>query len=289
MHHILRVPGRSAFRVSRVAAVLALAASIQSPTFAAPRPGVSDVMLARTALTAIDGDSQLRDVSIVVSVVDRVAVIGGSVAASEHGKRAGALVRHVTGIQDVKNRCFVQSQPDPLIRAVADRLNPRPTAHDLPGMVRPPRPMSIEDAYAPQTVIVAKPLPTPPVVTMKIASNTPLRPSLLGEPTVAPTGPRSISQPTVPTVSPVPGKLATTPVVAAVPVSVPTRTGDVIGRLNDLRKSEARFAGLTFDVRDGIVSLSGTSRNDSDVWDFAAVVRRVPGVNRVVVGIVNPR
>src|SRR4051812_14780184 len=75
---------------------------------------MSDVILARSALTAIDADPQLREVNLIVSVVDRVAVVGGPVASAEVGKRAETVVRGVSGIADVQNRCFVQEKPDPL-------------------------------------------------------------------------------------------------------------------------------------------------------------------------------
>lgn len=309
MHHLPAHSrsGRSAFRFLRkIVASVAIAGATLPPSFAAdqvnrpvaPRPGVSDAMLARTALAALDADVQLRDVNVVVSVVDRVAVIGGSVPSPELSMRAEAVVRKVNGIEVVKNRCFVQSQPDPLIRAVADRLNPnaggKPVAHDLPGMVRPPRPMSVEGAYSPPpTAVAVKPASSSPTVnpqvvsSMKIASNTAIRPNLLGDPISAPGGPRVAAEVPVPTVSPVPARLATTP--AIVPVSVPTRPTDVMGSLLDLRKSEPRFAGLLFEMKDGVISLTGTSPKDGDAWDFADKARRLPGVKQVVVGKVNLR
>ena len=99
----------------------------------------ADVVLARSALAAIDGDPFLREVNLVVSVVDRVAVIGGPVPSSEVGQRAEWLVRRVPGIEDVSNRCFVQAGPDPLLRVVAERTNPRRSLPELPGVVPNPR------------------------------------------------------------------------------------------------------------------------------------------------------
>lgn len=277
--------------LSAVAAALSFAMPVAAlePSAIAARAGVTDAMLARSALAALDSDPVLRDVSIVVSVVDRQAVIGGAVPTPELAQRAEAIVRQATGIE-VKNRCFVQSRPDPLIRAVADRLNPTarlPRGHDLPSMVVPPRPRSLEDVgTAPPTAVAAAPAPPPPtpVVSMKIASSTPVKPTLLQEPTAAPVGPRYASLPPVPTVSPVPTRLTTS---AAMPMVAPVRQADVMGTLLELRKSEARFAGLTVEVREGTVYLAGTSPRDSDAWDFADRVRRVPGVRAVVMGTAN--
>lgn len=267
-------------------ALFAVPAVALEPSAIAARAGVTDAMLARSALAALDSDPMLRNVSLVVSVVDRQAVIGGAVPTPELAERAEAVVRKATGIE-VKNRCFVQSRPDPLIRAVADRLNPTarlPRGHDLPSMVVPPRPRTIEEAgSAYPTVIVAAPVPPPPtpVVTLKIPSNTPLKPGLLMDPTAAPVGPRYASLPPVPSISPVPARLTTS---MSVPAVVPVRPADVMGTLLELRKAEARFAGLTMEVRDGTVYLAGTSLREGDAWDFADRVRRVPGVRQVVMG-----
>src|SRR5207247_2404782 len=92
---------------------------------AAPRPippAVTDVTLAPAALATLDAAPRLRDVAVLVSVIDRVAVIGGPVPTADHSRLAEQLVRQVNGIADVRNRCFVAARPDPLIRAVAGRL-----------------------------------------------------------------------------------------------------------------------------------------------------------------------
>jgi hypothetical protein len=118
----------------RTLAILAgLAGLGAAPSATAEAPGTSDVLLARAALAALDADAQLRDVNLVVSVVDRVAVIGGPVPTADAGKRAAWVVQRVPGIAEVKNRCFVQTGSDPLIRAVAERMGTtRPLFPELP-------------------------------------------------------------------------------------------------------------------------------------------------------------
>jgi len=300
-----RTLGHSAPRRLRLfVATLTLTAALSTNAFAmdptasrnAARAGVSDAMLARSALAALDRDPLLRDVSLVVSIVDRQAVIGGAVPTPDLSQRAEAIVRQATGIE-VKNRCFVQSRPDPLIRAVADRLNPnvrQPNGHDLPGIVRPPRMQTTDDAaLSPSTALASDTTASvTPVVTLKIPSTTSVRPSLLLDPTVAPSGPRYASQPPMPTISPVPTRLTNAvpaSVSSAVPVAVPNRATDLMGTLLDLRRTESRFAGLTVEMREGTVFLAGSSPRDLDAWDFAERVRRVPGVRQVVVGNVNRR
>lgn len=66
------------------------------------------------------------------------------------------------------------------------------------------------------------------------------------------------------------------------PTAVPMRP-DLASEVERLRSTDRRFAGLTVRVRDGQVIVHGSSA-DGDVWDFAEVVRVLPGVRRVVVG-----
>jgi hypothetical protein len=52
-----------------------------------------------------------------------------------------------------------------------------------------------------------------------------------------------------------------------------------------VRRSDARFAGLRAEVRDGaVLFVTGTARQPADAWDFADLLRGVPGVARVAVG-----
>ena len=282
-------------------AVLAVGTWFAPQTFAAEatdrrvavRPGVADAMLARSALAALDADPQLREVNLVVSVVDRVAVLGGSVPSDDHARRATGVVRRVVGIADVRNRCFVQATADPLIRAVTDRLSPppvrRPPNHELPGMVRPPRPAESfpDGSSAPGgTALAATPIGPKPVVALKIPTESGRRPSLLLDPVDAATR----SRPTdLATQGLVPVRLAAVAQGPAVPVALPTRSTEIQRSLLYLRQSDPRFDRLAVDFRDGTVFLTGYTPRNGDAWDFADSARRLPGVRRVVVGAVNIR
>ncbi len=249
------------------------------------RPGMADVLAARSALVALDADPALRDVNLVVSVVDGVAVVGGAVPSADLGKRAEEVVRRATGAGDVKNRCFVQGKPDPLIRAVADRLTPgarTPAASDLPGVVRPPRgtPAVVANPLPPETAVAAGPTAAA-VVARKIPSDAGRRPSFLLAPVAADAGPAAA-------VASVPEAVRVRP-GPAIPVSLPTRAAEVMGGLLDLRRADDRFAGLSLDLRNGVVVLTGRAPQAADAWDFADAARRVPGVRQVIVGNVAPR
>src|SRR5262245_59632600 len=117
----------------------AVAADPAPPTPPTAVPGFSDVVLSRAVLTALDADPELKGVNLVVSVVDRVAVIGGPVVTTRQARRAEEVVRAVPGIEGVKNTCFVTPLLDPLLKAVADRLGSelpeRPVMAELPGVL----------------------------------------------------------------------------------------------------------------------------------------------------------
>jgi BON domain len=267
---------------------LASAADAQPPA-AAPKPpatpDLSDVMLARTALTALDAEPELRGVNLVVSVVDRVAVIGGPVPTPAAAKRAEQVVRKVEGITDVRNTCFVAAGPDPLLKAVADRvgssLPPRPVMAELPGVLTnqltPPAPVSpFPPAAVPDAVAGAGKPGGSTVVT--------LRPPLAGGVGVlgAPVGP--VGSGTVSAAAPPASPPATAP--GLLTGTTPGTASDVLTAAAAVRKSEVRFAKLTVELRDGVLVIGGSAPLASDAWALAQKLRQIPGVARVAVGAV---
>jgi hypothetical protein len=277
--------GRSLFATLRILAVAAgvagAAGGIAVAADPAPATGkiagsaaVADVVLARNALAAIDADPDLKGVNLVVSVVDRGAVIGGPVATARQSKRAEEVVRGVAGIADVRNNCFVALGPDPLLRPFADRMGsvlpPRPTFYELPGVLTnhltPAVPLP-EPAPNPGAIVGAD--PPRPVVALKPAGE----PGLLGAP-VGPATPGSAkSAPALP-----PAVLTGTPPA--------TDARAVLLAAHEVRKTDPRFAKLTVEVRDGTLTVGGSAALASDAWDFARKLRTVPGVSRVAVGAV---
>lgn len=256
------------------------------------RADVSDMVLGRAVHTAIDADAQLRGVNLIVSVVNRVAVIGGPVPTDEVGKRAEAVVRGVPGIEDVKNRCFVQQRPDPLLRAVAERVNPgarRPGPTELPGIVPSPRtfvftpPTAEALPPADNNVLAAVPVSPAPttetaVVVRKPAPFTNGLDLLLGPP-VAPASATTTVHPTPPP------PIATPPPTWLTGASPANRPPDIIAAAAGVRQSNPRFAGLTVEVRSGIVVVVGKAAHPADAWDFADQLRKLPGVTRVAVDV----
>jgi hypothetical protein len=244
--------------------------------------------MARSALAVLDADPQLRDVNLLVSVVDRVAVIGGPVPNPETARRAEAVLRErVPGLADVKNRCFVQQAPDPLIRAVADRLGPRPPAFpELPGVVPHPRTGMV---FAPPPVAEVPIVPaTPweqPFTSLKPPS--PSTGGVLG----GPVGPaRPVADPPAVALAPIPAAVVPSP-----PTGVPTvlttgsgRPGDLLLAAATVRRSNpTKFGGLTTELQDGTLIIGGSAARAKYAWDYAEALRRVPGMVRVAVGAVD--
>lgn len=276
-------PRRSRFAI--LLAFTAGGAAISGATGSTPGPGtappepvtaptrVPDVVLARAALAALDADAELRGVTFVVSVVDRVAVVGGPVTSARQSKRAEEVVRGVSGIAEVRNTCFVTVGPDPLLRAVADRMEsslpPRPV-FELPGILTggltaySPYPVP---APVPNTAFAAA-TPPGPVVVRKPAGEM----GVLGAP-----------------VSPGAGPVAVPPVTALSPGVLTANRPDVLAAVDAVRKAEPRFAKLTAELRDGALVIGGSAPLAADAWDFAKKLQTIPGVARVAVGDVSAK
>jgi hypothetical protein len=275
-HHRTSHRGRYSFAIFRILALALAATTIASTRAADPAPGqlpMSDVVLARAALAALDAEPELKSVNLIVSVVDRVAVIGGPVESPRVSQRAEEIVRGVSGITEVRNSFFVALGPDPLLRTVAGNLGsslpPRPTMYHLPGVltnhITPSTPaadaadeqpgMAVAVANVRDTVVVRKPAGEP---------------GILGAP--------------VPSLGATGGSSA--------PVTPHGSTGVLTGNAsrvllaaNDLKKSDPRFANLTLQLRDGTLVIGGNAPRTSDAWDFAEKARSISGVSRIAVAV----
>jgi hypothetical protein len=235
-----------------------------------------DVVLSRTVLTALDAEPDLRGVNLLVSVVDRVAVISGAVGNARQSLRAEQIVRGVPGITDVRNTCFVSVGPDPLLKAVADRvgsnLPPRPVMPQLPGVLtNTPQPVSpfpgpspggeLVPALAPGEVVVAR---RPPATGE----------GFLGAPVAGASGRGNVATESPPT-----------PPKPAVHLTG-ARAAELLAAVREVKASEARFAHLMVEQRDGVLLIGGRAPLAADAWDLAQKLRSLPGANRVVVGVV---
>lgn len=288
-----------------IRAAVAVAVGLCFPAIAViadpPRPSPiaapdSDAILALNARAAIAADPALADLNLLVSVADRVAVVGGPVPDAALSGRVEAVLRKVAGLTDVKVSCWVPAAADPLQEMVGNRLKTAsapPTATavaSLPPVLgirnfAPPTPAGPwAPAHAPPA---ADPRPVGQVTVQRVVPPPNITAFLL--PPVAPPGaavtplPMPASGVTVPT--------ATYPTIP--PPAVPTAPADsaveLAPLLADLRAREPRFAGLTVALRGGTAVIAGSAALAADAWDLAAAVRGAAGVDRVVVGAVERR
>ena len=241
-------------------------------------PAISDVVLARSALAALDADPVLREVNLLVSVVDRVAVVGGPVASADRGKRAESIVRRVPGIVEVKNRCFVQESPDPLLRAMSERYPAtarRVQASDLPGVVASPK-TGVVDEFAPtlgeNNLAMVEP------AEKSVVARRPTNPgdSVLLPPVGLRGTPAGSTVPPTPTGS----------TVLPAPAVLTGASSNALATAEVARKADRRFAGLTLSFANGTLVIAGSAARMADAWDLAQELRRISGVPRVALGAV---
>lgn len=238
-----------------------------------PKPA-TDAELTQRVQTVLAADSVLKARSLIVSVVDGVAVVGGPVASADESARISQMLRVVPGLSDVKVSTWVPAIEDPLKKKIADRLKGRE------------EPTNVNRAVA------ADPRPNGKVVVQRFAPTLPTVPFLLDPiPQAAkPLAPRTDSaySPIPAPPPPAPDGPPQYPTIPSPAVPV-TPKQDVASAIEEVRKDQAKFSGLTVKVQAGTVTIDGRVTDPEDAWELAALVRKVPGVDRVVLGQIAPR
>ena len=237
-----------------------LAALVTAPAFAGdPAPPAAgtpeDPQLNRLAYSALQKDEDLADRNIGVRVLrGGTAVLWGTATKAEAAK-AEVLLKRLPGIISVTNTCDAAEAPDPLVARVEAAVKVPAT----PGAATKPDPARVE-----------------------VVKTEPVKPSALG-PAPLPTGAAvsrhstTVEKPSLP--SPDAREPATRllePVAASPPV-------DYAG-VERIRRSDARFARLTFDLRDGRIVIGGSAADPAVAWEMARKIAPLVGDRDVVVG-----
>ncbi|QEL17210.1 BON domain-containing protein [Limnoglobus roseus] len=267
------------FRVKVFCTLVLLAPSARG--FEPPTRVTTDADLTQRVQTVLNADAVLKSRSLIVSVVDGVAVVGGPVASQDEAARIRQLLRVVPGLSDAKVSAWVPAVEDPLKQKIAERLKARemPVASVAPVnrvAQNDPRPNGrvVVQRYTP----VAPELPPIPLLlqpTTTALALLPARTDSAYSPIPAPPPPAPEGPPQYPTI-PSP----------AVPV---TPKQDVATAVEVVRSGQTRFGDLTARVQYGIVTIDGAVAEAEDAWEFATQVRKVPGVDRVVLGQISVR
>lgn len=237
------------FAAALGAGLFAQAAVASGPELLAPPAAVvaADHELTLAAKSALAADPATKPLSVLVSVVDGRAVVGGAVPTDAVAARIEAVLKAVPGLKTVAVECWVASE-DPVRAAAREIARAKPKID-----VRPPAVVVAMKAEPYTGGFLMDPAPA------KAASATfsvPLPPAPAGPP----------QYPTIPS--------PRVPVAAA---------DDLATAIETVRSADARFAKLRAVVVGDVVTVSGAAA-DGAGWDFVSAVRKVPGVGRVRVG-----
>ena len=206
--------------------------------------------------SAIAGDPLLKNINLMVSVIDGGAVVGGAVASDAMSARVSQILHTVPGITDVKVSCWVPAVEDPLRKMVAARLKAVTPATE------------ILDPRIGATTVTLRHMPTMTYLLEPAA----LRPAASAYSPVPPPAPPAPSgPPEFPTIP--------SPSVPVLPKQ------DVAAAVEAVQSSVLRYSTLKVIVKAGSVAISGTASDAADAWDLALELRKVPGVDRVIVGL----
>ena len=236
--------------MSAARAAVVSAALLAGPAAAQP----PDVALEQRLARALAADPRLG--RLTVSVLDRVAVVGGPVPDPAARQAADAIVRSVDGLAAARLNVWVPLAADPFVERVKSRLEPAP-----PPVVRAvsPPPSDLPPLALPTWPALPPPRPTAPdpVVVERQAD----RRGWLSPPMVGGGG----------TIPP-----------ADVPVMPPARFAR-------LTAADPRFRRLTVRVDAAGTAVIGGDGDPAAGWELAAVLRHQPGVTRVIVGDIRER
>lgn len=240
----------------------------------------SDAFLEKKVNAALAADPTLARINLLVTVYDRVAVVGGPVSDPAHIPRVEAVVKAVPGLSAVKVSCWSEAGDDgptvkpPMPTAVAANPAIPPLAHAGPVIASPP------SSAAPPLPGVE---PPPPAAdpNSRIAAKVPVDHSsgFLLDPIPVIRRPIKGGIARMPDLDPRPKTIPPT-AVPVMPVSDVKPTAD---RIAALQAAHKRYAGLKVGLRDGTAVVSGGPGRSSDAWALAEALRVVPGIARVVV------
>ena len=213
--------------------------------------GVEDPILNRVAYSALQHDTSLAELNIGVRVLKGgTAVLWGTANKSEAAK-AEALLKTLPGITSVVNTCDAAGAPDPLVARVEAEVKRIVLPSDLPDKPK---------------VEVAK--TDPPAIAAPLSPSAPVsRHTTMVE---KPRGDEANRRgPTT--------RLGD-------PVAVTNGTPVDYAAIERARRADARFARLTFDLRDGRVVIGGSASDPAIAWELAKKVAPLIGDRDIVVG-----
>jgi osmotically-inducible protein OsmY len=227
-----------------------------------PAALTGDWQLALRARQALLKDVALNGLNLGVQVRGGTATVWGSVPSAAVARRALELVRQVPGVSEVRSELRVESPDDPL--------------YEWLQQTAPRQQTSLAESLAVETPLVpaltSRPVQRRQPAPDLAASGAVLLPAILfpDQPT-GPAGPAA-----VPAGSADRGGVALLTPVAILP---PTSLAEEVGKL---LRGCPRFSGVRAEVLGGVVTFRGAAATREDLFDLAASVSHLPGVERVI-------
>jgi BON domain len=258
---------RTAVRLSLAAFALTVSAAA---TVRADDPILRDADHTLLARNILQRDPQIGPLNLGVKVQDRVVTLWGPVPDVVLGVKAAELLRLQPEFRSVYNDLYFEEDFSFFPRRqphLFPEAPPPATRPDAPVTLLPPvkegEPNSVRQSGAPAT------LTTRPMDKKQPAAVDSEKASAAGKP---PYGERDQNA-----TSPRSGETGPRSSNAA-PSSPESLLVESVRRLH---QSEERFRELTFEVKDGEVTLRGSARRAEALYELARVVSQVPGVVRV--------
>ncbi len=243
-------------------AALVLAVGLPAGT-AAAADFDPDVRLESRVLAALQTEPQLDH--LIVSVRKGVVTLRGPLPTKALVQRAVECARRVPEVRDVRNECHLGAPPRPRI----DSPPPQP----VKPAPEPPPDLTVKRDTAPMTWVPWSP------------DALKLEPSRLRERPRTPAATVTVTLlPVIQIGVPAPTPSVMQPVSRVNPLAPPPEdeTDVLIAQVQRLTRADDRYRRLRFDVRDGVVSISGVVPRWEDLHALSRTLTGVPGVERVV-------
>lgn len=254
--------------------ILGLGPIVAAPPWAgqSPASAQTDIELALKIRSALARDPMLKHATPVVSVVDRIAVVGGPVPSEEAGRRLKELVQETTGLAGSRISVWAEPTDDPLKTLVSERIKAgvQPVAQAQPSDLRPelgPLPYVTLDPRVSGRIVAQRAEPTAGMLLLD------------------PVSPRASANPRQPLPASPTGK-AQYPTIPAPSVPVNPEQNDLELAVEAARSKDPRFSRLKVAVQNDQLTISGQAQ-DGVAWDLVAELRKVPGVRRVNLGVIS--
>ncbi len=228
------------------------------------QPTEEDCQLALFARDRLLGDEVLAPLNLGVTVRAGVATLWGTIPSPALAHRAQERIRTVPGLAQVKNDLRISN----LDEDTAEFLKGPASGKDEVRKMNEKKPIGFFDSSTSQHASSsARRREVTPLVSR-------------GEEFKRSTA--KVSPPLVMPSIPVPAGLTVT-VSSFEPASYRAPRSPLENSIERLRRNNERFQGIRYRVEDGVVHLWGSPATEGDVFTFAQMAARLPGVQRVIV------